>query len=472
MTRLMRPMFLVMAASAFASVSLASAQGVSDAATTKTGIPVGSGTETSQRASKASGGERNSQGRTAGSPEVGRTDGSAWESDSGRAQREELRKRDRAPAKGWSDAGEGQTIEKGQSDRDERRRSEGRTPDQGKSHSRQVRQHSRKNKSVSNIQGQSEERNSDSETGETQSLTNLTAQQQATLQQSVLYAANAPRANVNSINFQVHSGVAVPPNVSVASVSTYPALIDVFPDYRGYSFFVVEDDLVFVDRDRRIVDIVPTGPRTRFSDGGHGSSGRVIPTDMSHDDIRVVQRVLIERGLLHGEADGVVGPKTHAALRAFQRQQGVEVTGSIDAPTISSLGVSGRLTNQSIGQSQSSPTGVQTPKTDQGQIKTGQAHTVQPQPSHQDATVQAPNQATDQLTSPPAKQSQSSTTGLSTASKKQSYTAGPAAPQTQSGNKQGANKNISSDAFSLTLTTAAVGVLLLALGAFIIVPAV
>jgi hypothetical protein len=354
------------------------------------------------------------------------------------------------------------------SGRDDARRSEDRTPDKGKADSQQAQQPSRQNQSGSGMQGQSaQDRNSSSGTsqnvtqgqtnapaqgqataaGQTQTRTNLTAQQQTTLQQSVLHADNAPRVNVDSINFQVHTGVAVPSSVSVVSVSTYPALIDTFPAYRDYSFFVVEDEVVFVDRDRRIVDVVPAGPRTRFSGGGHGSSGSVATIDLPPDDIRVVQRVLIERGLLHGEVDGVLGPDTREAISVFQRQQGIQVSGSIDARTVSSLGVSGRLSqeaNQSIGQSQSSTTGSQTSTTGQGQAGTGQAQTGQPQPSQQNATGQAPNQNKDQATNPPAQQNQpSTTTGQSTAPN-HSNTTGQAAPQTQSGNKPTANQNVPS----------------------------
>jgi peptidoglycan hydrolase-like protein with peptidoglycan-binding domain len=222
----------------------------------------------------------------------------------------------------------------GRSDRDDARRSQDRTPDKGKADSRQAQQPSRQNQSGPGMQGESaQDRDSSSGTGQnvtqgqttaagqTQTRTNLTAQQQTTLQQSVLHADNAPRVNVNSINFQVHTGVAVPSSVSVVSVSTYPTLIDSFPAYRDYSFFVVEDEVVFVDRDRHIVDVVPAGPRTHFSGGGHGSSGSVAAIQLPPDDIRVVQRVLIERGLLHGEADGVPGPGTREAISAFQRQR-------------------------------------------------------------------------------------------------------------------------------------------------------
>jgi len=170
----------------------------------------------------------------------------------------------------------------------------------------------------------------------------------------VLSASNAPRVDVNSINFQVHSGVVVPSSISVVSASTFPALIDTFPAYRDNSFFVVDDEVVFVDRDRRIVDVVPAGPRTRFSGaggvggsgGGVGSGGTMAAIDLPPDDVRVVQRVLIERGLLQGEADGILGNQTREAITVYQRQMGLQVTGSIDARTVSSLGVSARLSQQ------------------------------------------------------------------------------------------------------------------------------
>ena len=93
----------------------------------------------------------------------------------------------------------------------------------------------------------------------------MTAEQRTTLQQSVVQASKAPHINASSINFQVRTGIAVPSSVTIASVSTYPALIDVFPAYRDDSFFVVEDEVVIVDHDRRIVDVVPVGAGGRFA---------------------------------------------------------------------------------------------------------------------------------------------------------------------------------------------------------------
>jgi peptidoglycan hydrolase-like protein with peptidoglycan-binding domain len=298
------------------------------------------------------------------------------------------------------------------------------------------------------------------------------------------------------------------------------------------------------------------------------TNGQAAAVDLSRGDIRIVQRALIERHLLHGKVDGVPGPKTREAIRAFQRQQGIQVTGSLDARTVSSLGVSDRLSqqaNQSINQSQSSPTGAQTstaapgqagagqaqpaqpqpsqqhargqapnptagqansptqqsqppmaghgqagagqvqtghPQPSQqhatgqapnptagqannspaqqsqpstaapGQVGTGQAQPAQPQPGQQHATGQVPNQTTGQANNPPVQQSQPLTTGQSTVPS-QSNTTGQATPQTLSGNESTADENAPSGGISLTFTdAAAIGFIVLALGAFILVPAI
>ena len=52
----------------------------------------------------------------------------------------------------------------------------------------------------------------------------------------MLSARNAPR--VDHVNFAVHTGVVVPRSVNVVAISTFPVLIETFPQYRDYSFFV------------------------------------------------------------------------------------------------------------------------------------------------------------------------------------------------------------------------------------------
>ena len=244
----------------------------------------------------------------------------------------------------------------------------------------------------------------------------VSAQQQTRLQQSVLSSRNVARVNVNSINFRISTGVVVPRSVSFVSVAAYPVLIDYFPAYRDYSFFVVEDEIVVLDRNRRIVDVVPAGPRARFARGGGSgmSGGSVAALDLSPDEIRIVQRVLIERGILIGEADGVLGPDTRQALITFQRRQGIEVSGSIDTRTVAALGVSNRI-SATQGQSTTVGQGQGGQSTGQGQANapaqnqpaTGQAQQNQPPTSGQAGTKPQQGQTTGQAPAQP----QGQTTG-------------------------------------------------------------
>jgi hypothetical protein len=176
----------------------------------------------------------------------------------------------------------------------------------------------------------------------------VSSQQRTTIQQSVLSARNVPR--VDRVNFSIHTGTVVPRDVRIVSVTTFPALIEVFPRYRDYSFFVVEEEIVFVDRSHKIVDVVPVG-------GGHfarSSSSTTVAVDLSEPEIREVQTVLIREGFLHGRVTGVWGPETRTALISFQRKRGFEATGRIDTRTVSALGLQGKVNVKSDSSSSSS----------------------------------------------------------------------------------------------------------------------
>lgn len=59
----------------------------------------------------------------------------------------------------------------------------------------------------------------------------------------------------------------------------------------------------------------------------------------SSDDIRKLQQALKDKGLDPGPINGVMGPKTQEAVRAFQQRQGLAATGSLDAQTQGALGL-------------------------------------------------------------------------------------------------------------------------------------
>jgi len=52
-----------------------------------------------------------------------------------------------------------------------------------------------------------------------------------------------------------------------------------------------------------------------------------------------VQVALRNQGYYHGAVDGLIGPQTHAALAAYQRDHGLAVTAAVDEPTLVTLGL-------------------------------------------------------------------------------------------------------------------------------------
>jgi peptidoglycan hydrolase-like protein with peptidoglycan-binding domain len=51
----------------------------------------------------------------------------------------------------------------------------------------------------------------------------------------------------------------------------------------------------------------------------------------------LVQGALAQRGYYDGQIDGVAGPGTRSAIREFQRDNGLPVTGRIDSQLVQAL---------------------------------------------------------------------------------------------------------------------------------------
>jgi peptidoglycan hydrolase-like protein with peptidoglycan-binding domain len=75
-------------------------------------------------------------------------------------------------------------------------------------------------------------------------------------------------------------------------------------------------------------------PRTQNQNAASSSASAV-----SRQQTMEMQRALTARNLYQGKADGVWGPKTESALRNFQTQNGLEVTGTLNEPTARALGI-------------------------------------------------------------------------------------------------------------------------------------
>jgi hypothetical protein len=234
-------------------------------------------------------------------------------------------------------------------------------------------------------QGQTSGQTGASVTGQAGSV-NLTAQQRTRIQQTVLASSNVPR--VNSVNFGLSVGTLVPTSVRVIDVA--PALIEINPAWRGHQYFVVRDDIIIVDHSRKIAAVVPVG-----SGGARLGTGGSTALNLSSDQIREVQTVLKERGF-DVVVDGRIGPRTIEAITIFQRQQGLEVSRSIDNQTISALGLSNVTgaqsgTTQGGAQQQQAPAqqnqGANQPATSgQGGAQQQQAPALQNQGANQPST--------------------------------------------------------------------------------------
>jgi peptidoglycan hydrolase-like protein with peptidoglycan-binding domain len=51
----------------------------------------------------------------------------------------------------------------------------------------------------------------------------------------------------------------------------------------------------------------------------------------------LVQTALARRGYYAGQVDGVIGPETRNAIREFQRDNGLQVTGDINSQLVQAL---------------------------------------------------------------------------------------------------------------------------------------
>lgn len=106
-------------------------------------------------------------------------------------------------------------------------------------------------------QGQSQQgQGNQPPTGGNQSQTGgnvtLTNEQRTEVRQTILQGSNAPR--VDTVNFSISVGTVVPTSVRVVEVPE--TLVRIRPAWRGFSYFVVRDQIIIIDRDHKIVAVL------------------------------------------------------------------------------------------------------------------------------------------------------------------------------------------------------------------------
>lgn len=71
------------------------------------------------------------------------------------------------------------------------------------------------------------------------------------------------------------------------------------------------------------------------------SAQQAASTSPSTEEVQQLQEVLRDQLLYDGSIDGIAGPQTRAALRAFQTREQLQITGTLDQATRNALGIGG-----------------------------------------------------------------------------------------------------------------------------------
>ena len=79
----------------------------------------------------------------------------------------------------------------------------------------------------------------------------MTTEQRTTIRNTVV--SKGPRAT--NVNFSVSVGTAVPTSVRVVAVPS--TLIEIYPEWRGHMYFIVNDEIIIVDSRHQIIAVLP-----------------------------------------------------------------------------------------------------------------------------------------------------------------------------------------------------------------------
>jgi peptidoglycan hydrolase-like protein with peptidoglycan-binding domain len=64
-----------------------------------------------------------------------------------------------------------------------------------------------------------------------------------------------------------------------------------------------------------------------------------MPAVAQRDDVKKIQEALQDNGQYGGKVDGVLGLRTRASIRGFQKAENLPITGQLDSETAGKLGV-------------------------------------------------------------------------------------------------------------------------------------
>jgi hypothetical protein len=148
---------------------------------------------------------------------------------------------EKADTKGQGDRAQGQGRDQGQARDNQRNQGQARDQDKGRDQNQ-----ARDNKGGDNKAGDNKSAEKSGGGGKS-----LSAEQKTKIRTTVI--KSGPR--VTNVNFSLNVGTVVPRTVTFAPVPT--VIVDIYPEYRGYRYFIVEGErIVIIDDSFKIVTIL------------------------------------------------------------------------------------------------------------------------------------------------------------------------------------------------------------------------
>jgi Protein of unknown function (DUF1236) len=84
-----------------------------------------------------------------------------------------------------------------------------------------------------------------SATAQSSGAVNLTTEQKSTIRTSVLQSSSAPKVSRSQVNFNISVGTVVPRTVKFVTVPD--TIVRIHPAWRGYSYFIVDEEIIIVE---------------------------------------------------------------------------------------------------------------------------------------------------------------------------------------------------------------------------------
>jgi hypothetical protein len=259
----MKRTFLISTATAalVAGTVLAAAQGAQKQAPSAGATDRGSASQSeTQRGSDRSQGEEQKSEQKSGEQgrqgeRRGQAQGEKRDSKTTGQAQDQGQKRD--PSQSKSDQSQPKTNAQGQSKQQQTQERKGESRE-GAQDQRREGQNERREGQGERREGQSERREGQGERREGarqesgRSSVSFTTEQRTKIRETVLRGSNAPR--VSKVDFDVRVGTVVPSSVHVVTVPD--VIVEVHPEWRGFYYFVYNDEIVILDRDHHIVAVV------------------------------------------------------------------------------------------------------------------------------------------------------------------------------------------------------------------------